>query len=118
MRGAPDWAKTKGQIKKDQTRKKQVSNDNIPLQRLKERESGPPSYSGSNTNLTSEGDNQHEPQAPPLEEKNRYPQTTDHNMHNRGSVYPELSNPEQGHDYSGATTLRARKLSSGDDKGN
>ena len=115
MRGAPEWTKTKGQKKKDRTRQTQEKEQDIPLQRLKEPEFGPPSYTSSNANITLEGDNQHEPQAPPLEEKARYQPTTEpSSVYNRPSVYPELLNQEM--DYSDANTLRARKLSSGDDR--
>ena len=121
-RGAPEWTKTKGQIKKDSRQEAQPEkNLGIPLQKLKGAESGPPSYNSSHrpslVNIESETD-KHTPQAPPLEEKPSLPPiTTDYTYH-QGKVYPpilaeehlDVSVPE----YSEASTLRKRKDSTDD----
>ena len=121
-RGAPEWTKTKGQIKKDSRQEAQPEkNLGIPLQKLKGAESGPPSYHSSHrpslVNIESETD-KHSPQAPPLEEKPSLPPiTTDYTYH-QGKVYPpilaeehlDVSVPE----YTEASTLRKRKDSTDD----
>ena len=118
-RGAPEWTKTKGQKKKDSRQEAQP--DNIPLQKLKGAESGPPSYNSSHrpslVNVESETD-KHSPQAPPLEEKPRLPPITTDYTYNQGRTYPpvlaeeplDFSVPE----YSEAATLRKRKDSTDD----
>ena len=121
-RGAPEWTKTKGQIKKDSRQEAQPEKSlEIPLQKLKGAESGPPSYHSSHrpslVNIESETD-KHSPQAPPLEEKPSLPPiTTDYTYH-QGKVYPpilaeehlDVSVPE----YTEASTLRKRKDSTDD----
>ena len=121
-RGAPEWTKTKGQIKKDSRQEAQPEkNLGIPLQKLKGAESGPPSYHSSHrpslVNIESETD-KHSPQAPPLEEKPSLPPiTTDYTYH-QGKVYPPILAEEHLDvavpEYSEASTLRKRKDSTDD----
>ena len=64
-KGAPDWAKTKGQKKKDQ------KTDELMLNEMKgsRKSSNLPSYNSSMSNIPAESHMCGEPQAPPLEGK-------------------------------------------------
>ena len=121
-RGAPEWAKTAGQKKKDSRKEVQTDkNLGIRLQKLKGAESGPPSYNSSHrpslVNIESETD-KHSPQAPPLEEKTRLPPITTDYTSNQGMVYPPILHEEPTDaplpEYSEASTLRKRKDSTDD----
>ena len=76
LKGAPDWAKTKGQKEKDMMMT-EFNNSR--------KESGLPSYNSSTANISSKAEMKEEPQAPPLEPKTGLIQR-----------YPELSYTEEG----------------------
>ena len=120
--GAPEWAKTKGQKKKDSRQEPQLDkNLGMPLEKLKGGESGPPSYNSSHrpslVNIESETD-KHSPQAPPLEEKSRLPPLTTDYTSNQDRMYPPILHEEPTDaplpEYSEASTLRKRKDSTDD----
>ena len=76
LKGAPDWAKTKGQKDKD------IRMTEINTSR---KESALPSYDSSTANIPAQSEMKEEPQAPPLEPKTGL-------VHR----YPELSYTEEG----------------------
>ena len=97
-KGAPDWAKTNAQRKKDAKRPKKSGNGTesaIPLKNLPpSRESGPPLPPYEDTNP--------HPQAPPLPTKDTFQQSATNN------IYPVVSNADEIQDNSNTPTLRKR----------
>ena len=121
-RGAPNWAKPKGQKKKDSGQEAQPDkNLGIPLEKLKGGESAPPSYNSSHrpslVNVESETE-KHSPQAPPLEEKSRLPPITIDYSYHQTRTYPPIVHKEPTDgvlpEYSESATLRKRKDSTED----
>lgn len=101
-KGAPDWAKTNAQRKKDATRPKKSRNGSeasIPLKNL------PPSRESGH--LPPYEDTNHQPQAPPLPTKDMFPQSA------TNKTYPVLSNADEILDYSSTPTMRKRNNSIG-----
>ena len=105
IKGAPNWSKSQG---KQPETKKQDKNEKLPLQDTSQQSSGLPSYKSSISNIASEINNPHQTQGPYDD--------------NQGmEMYPTIipnPNPEGFNEYSGAPTMRFRKISVGEDSQN